>query len=403
MPTLSTNGPRPRAYEVVGSALFGRGNVVGSKRRCISRTQCKVQRGVAGWELHSLGLHPTLHIRLTHTDQSTQGTLLWSARVPRKHKPSDEHCTSSALLRSGDRIGLLGAASSDDCTLTFRVDRDTREEAGMKQPANDVKQRLSVSGVQRLAEHQHTTDAARVDAETTTNENTPCLNPLPAQYTNPATFTRGTTRVQVRLPAPFVGNDEVVLARLGGSLQVPPGTPIAGFDFDGTLSNRRASNGVNKWRSTYWDHLFASSRNMVRALAAKGFAIVVLTNESVDRYKNSKPMEEQLGPKCQRVAGWAADVGIPVLAVVAISKLAVSGGHSFHKGPKGVAGNAAMWHTAEALLGMQSRANPGSFFVGDAAGRDGDHGDDDRRLAASAGVPFYTEDEFFLGDPLSLI
>jgi len=60
-----------------------------------------------------------------------------------------------------------------------------------------------------------------------------------------------------------------------------------------------------------------------------------------------------------------------------------------------------MWHVAEELLG--ARAAPESFFVGDAAGRETDHGDDDRRLAAAAGVTFYTEDAFFGRDPLSLL
>lgn len=36
------------------------------------------------------------------------------------------------------------------------------------------------------------------------------------------------------------------------------------------------------------------------------------------------------------------------------------------------------------------------FFVGDAAGRVGDHSADDRGFAAAAGLQFYTQDEFFL-------
>ena len=77
--------------------------------------------------------------------------------------------------------------------------------------------------------------------------------------------------------------------------------------------------------------------------------------------------------------------------------------NTFHKQPITPAGNAGMWHMAEELLGAEASADGESFFVGDAAGRETDHGDDDRRLAASAGVRFYTEDEFFVRDPLSLL
>jgi hypothetical protein len=36
-----------------------------------------------------------------------------------------------------------------------------------------------------------------------------------------------------------------------------------------------------------------------------------------------------------------------------------------------------------------------SFYVGDAAGRPGDHSDSDRKMAQAAGLPFFTETEFF--------
>jgi bifunctional polynucleotide phosphatase/kinase len=36
-----------------------------------------------------------------------------------------------------------------------------------------------------------------------------------------------------------------------------------------------------------------------------------------------------------------------------------------------------------------------SFYVGDAAGRPGDHSDTDREFASAVGVRFHTETEFF--------
>lgn len=50
----------------------------------------------------------------------------------------------------------------------------------------------------------------------------------------------------------------------------------------------------------------------------------------------------------------------------------------------------ADWHGGEPVQA------DGSFFVGDAAGRVGDHSSDDRDFAQSAGLSFYTQDDFFL-------
>jgi len=153
---------------------------------------------------------------------------------------------------------------------------------------------------------------------------------------------------------------------------------------------------------------------MLRQLHARGYIILVCTNESVDHLKNPQPLQDQLTPKCTRLSRWAEDVGVPILALCALSKKGGSSGtgpplhpttgHTIHKQPQAAKGNAGMWHMAEDLMGLPrgGGSGSGSFFVGDAAGREGDHGDDDRRLAHSAGVQFYTEREFFQGDPLRL-
>lgn len=39
-----------------------------------------------------------------------------------------------------------------------------------------------------------------------------------------------------------------------------------------------------------------------------------------------------------------------------------------------------------------------TFFVGDAAGRVGDHSDTDRKWAINVGIPFYTPEEYFYGE-----
>ena len=235
---------------------------------------------------------------------------------------------------------------------------------------------------------------------------------IPSQYRNPAVFMRPPKKdvapqpVRIPLPKPFVGTNSLLIGALNGITRVAaPTCKIAGFDFDDTLSERKAAGGKDKWKSTFWNHRFASAPAMLRALHARGFQIVVCTNESVAHLKNAQPLQAQLTPKLERLAGWAADVGVPVLVLVATDKRTgqSSRGQTFHKQPVTPAGNAGMWHMAEELLGAEASAHPESFFVGDAAGRETDHGDDDRRLAASAGVHFHTEDHFFGRDPLGLL
>ena len=270
---------------------------------------------------------------------------------------------------------------------------------------------------------------------------------IPSCYTNPVNLPRAPKPnaapqpVRVRLPDPWVGDAGLLLCTFGSCTQpTPESAKIAGFDFDDTLSERKAAGGKDKWKSaraharqtacqhayclscaakpvrrpclpgtgSFWNHKFGSSQAaMLRALASRGYTLVVCTNESIDHLKNAQPLHDQLTPKLTRVAAWAADVGVPILALVAISKKTgvAPSGHTLHKQPRSAAGNAGMWHVAESLLGLAPGGGSGgdSFFVGDAAGREGDHGDDDRRLAASAGVRFFTDTEFFRGDPLQLL
>eukprot|EP00854_Cymbomonas_tetramitiformis_P006096 gene6096-7316_t len=165
---------------------------------------------------------------------------------------------------------------------------------------------------------------------------------------------------------------------------------VAGFDFDDTLCPRdfrvAASSLPQDIVGGMRTNLAVALENAAFAHNLDGYAIVVASNESLDRLKNQAPIQKTLDQKCGRIARWAADVGVPVLALVATSKKDTVG--SFHK-----AVGSGMWRFAAEALEVPSATD--SFFVGDAAGRPADHGEDDKRFAKEAGLAFYNEKRFF--------
>lgn len=90
-----------------------------------------------------------------------------------------------------------------------------------------------------------------------------------------------------------------------------------------------------------------------------------------------------------RVRRHPAQLGIPVTAFVAPQK------DIYRKGT-GAGTGIGMWKlfVAEHLLGQQPDMQS-SFFVGDAAGRAGDHGSGDKDFAQAVGLAFWTPEEAF--------
>jgi HAD superfamily hydrolase (TIGR01662 family) len=143
---------------------------------------------------------------------------------------------------------------------------------------------------------------------------------------------------------------------------------LAGFDFDDTLSP------LDWGRPDAWSHLYAHAPRVIQQLAADGHAIVVLSNEFLDRYKRLDYLEKKMRDKCSKIGAWAADVKVPVLALIALSKQDET---KYHKSQ-----GDGMWRKACADRGVS-----GGFYVGDSA--------DDESLARFAGVPFHHVKEFF--------
>ncbi|KAK3247316.1 hypothetical protein CYMTET_43180 [Cymbomonas tetramitiformis] len=190
---------------------------------------------------------------------------------------------------------------------------------------------------------------------------------------------------EVQLPPPWrLVQGTLLVACFNGDYNAHAGgePKVAGFDFDDTLCPR----DFRVHGAEAWSHMYPHAPAVLRRLVQDGYAIVVASNESLDRLKNQAPIQKTLDQKCGRIARWAADVGVPVLALVATSKKDTVG--SFHK-----AVGSGMWRFAAEALEVPSATD--SFFVGDAAGRPADHGEDDKRFAKEAGLAFYNEKRFF--------
>jgi len=170
----------------------------------------------------------------------------------------------------------------------------------------------------------------------------------------------------------------------GGSLLVCsfgdfcPSAAVAAFDFDGCLA--RTPLGGNDPNA--WSMQFAHVPQVLSALAASGHAIVIVTNESMDRLKKPDAIKNNLLKKTGRLAGFAAAAGVPLLALCATAK------DDFRKPATGC------WTFYTQHASVQPEVAQ-SFFVGDAAGRQGDHSDSDLKFAEAAHLKFHDEKTFF--------
>jgi bifunctional polynucleotide phosphatase/kinase len=124
---------------------------------------------------------------------------------------------------------------------------------------------------------------------------------------------------------------------------------------------------------------------VLASLHASGHAIVIVTNESMDRFKKPDVIRSAMMKKTGRLAGFAAAANVPMLALCATAK------DAFRK-----PGTAAWSFFCEQANGGVKVDTGASFFVGDAAGRPADHSDSDLVFARAAGLPFHDEKGFFL-------
>eukprot|EP00050_Salpingoeca_kvevrii_P020663 m.101188 g.101188 ORF g.101188 m.101188 type:complete len:353 (-) comp8958_c0_seq3:48-1106(-) len=155
---------------------------------------------------------------------------------------------------------------------------------------------------------------------------------------------------------------------------------IAAFDFDGCLA-RTSPAGFSP---DAWSMKYAVVPSVLTDLHARGYKIVIFTNESTDRFKKREVLERVIAKKTGRLSGFLAAAGVPCQVFIMLCK------DEFRKPSAGA------WRLLETHFNQDVAIDKASsFFVGDAAGRKGDFSDSDLRFAANVGVPFHTDSDFF--------
>ncbi|WZZ42541.1 hypothetical protein YC2023_038800 [Brassica napus] len=162
---------------------------------------------------------------------------------------------------------------------------------------------------------------------------------------------------------------------------------IAAFDFDGCL----AKTSVKIVGADAWSLVYPSIPEKLQSLHSQGYKLVIFTNESnIDRWKNKR--QAAVDSKIGRLNSFIKRVEVPIQVFIACGVASSGGKDDLYRKPK-----AGMWQL------MKKHFNSGieidmdkSFYVGDAAGRKGDHSDADIKFAQANGLKFYTPEEYFI-------
>ncbi|GBG25228.1 Aprataxin [Hondaea fermentalgiana] len=183
--------------------------------------------------------------------------------------------------------------------------------------------------------------------------------------------------------------------------------PVAGFDFDGCLCtfSRGANTNVPTADNVHQSLVFDHAKAVLEALHARGFRLVIFSNESLARFKNPDPIKDALTRKLGRVDAFLQFVDLPVEVYLATHNDKYRKPATVDINKRGHdAGGTAMWDFMRSdplklCKATASLTDPAQgFYVGDAAGRAGDISDGDKRFAQQVGLPFYTPEDFFLRD-----
>ncbi|KAF7302559.1 hypothetical protein HMN09_00890400 [Mycena chlorophos] len=169
----------------------------------------------------------------------------------------------------------------------------------------------------------------------------------------------------------------------GVNLEPKSSTKVAALDLDGTVIVQ-SFNGVDfRW----WNKCVPGK---LAELSKEGYSIVFFSNQAGLK---SDLTRDKWKKKVGSIAAALPDVPFRIFAALKKDK---------YRKP-----DVGMWEELETLFAADNVEidKSASFFVGDAAGRpktakrEKDFHDSDKEWAAAVGIPFFTPEEYFLGEP----
>lgn len=175
---------------------------------------------------------------------------------------------------------------------------------------------------------------------------------------------------------------------------------IASFDLDGTLVSRPSAQFQPRSAADY--AVLPNRKHKLQTLHSLGWRIVIFSNQGMIGPNADK--STTLTPRVQKLidnVAYELEVPLDVYVAVISSKHnqdqpASTSSHDCRSCRKPSPG---MWDLlARDMSQLSDPVSPcidHSFFVGDAAGRSGDHSSDDANFASTLGLRFYTPEDFF--------
>ena len=177
----------------------------------------------------------------------------------------------------------------------------------------------------------------------------------------------------VTLPEGWEVQDQSLLCRLYRHDKL---SPVAAFDFDGTL----AKTSLYKSAPEAWSLKYEKIPQMLVELSNQGYHLVCITNESLDRFKRTEAIERAIHKKIYRLEQFMK------LCCVNMTVLCSTSNGKYHKPAAG------SWQFLESHYRVDRSR---SFYVGDSAGRSKDHSACDRDFAINANIAFFTDNKYF--------
>ncbi|GBE82578.1 Bifunctional polynucleotide phosphatase/kinase [Sparassis crispa] len=178
--------------------------------------------------------------------------------------------------------------------------------------------------------------------------------------------------------SPALGPNRTCLHGLNLSPKSSP--KVAAFDLDGCIiQSSFPKKGIPPSQFHWWR---PSVPGKLKELHDQGYSIIIITNQAL---------------RSAALADWRKKVPFIAAALpdVPFRLLAATARDGFRKPMPG------MWYELVRIFAQDSvRIDlQESFFVGDAAGRAGDHAGTDRKWALNVNIPFFTPEEYFLKLP----